>query len=112
VLTLAIVMVAARPEGHRQGTEAFAYPGHLFALSMVDRCLCLQAREFTPGATPSPPVPEIFSRAAALTLVIRPPFHHAPPSPGGAEASHPPRGVQGPTRPRPSTLNGQGNGVP
>jgi hypothetical protein len=81
VLTLDIVRVA-HPERHRQGPEAFAYPGHLFALSMLDRCLC-PGREFTPGATTLAAVPENFFRAARpLTLVTRPPFfNHGPPPP-------------------------------
>jgi hypothetical protein len=59
-----------------------------------------------------PAVPEIFFRAArVLTLVTRPLFFcHGPPPLG--DRGLPPRGVPGPTRPRPSTLKGRGNGVP
>ena len=111
MLTLGIVRVA-RPGGHRQGTEAFAYPGHLFARSMVDRCFCLHATEFTPGATTSPSVREIFSSRCRAYPSHSPALFTMPPVPLRDRGLPPPRGVQGPTRPRPSTLNGRGNGVP
>jgi hypothetical protein len=89
VLTLAIFRVAD-PEEHPLGTLrrlltlVISINAGPVSLSRVKRTHA-RCQDFALCA-------QNFPRAAALTLVTRPPFYRAPSAPWGTEASHPPAG--------------------